>query len=221
MMHRLDDMPLGAETLLVQIYQESFFRFSDRPSYRQDGHPGTWALDLRRPLARSGLLRELCALLLDKLEAANVHQVVGAGAAAGLLVGGLVASGRDFRGGIVRDRRKPYGFREQIEGALARDQPVAIIDDILASGTTMMRVAKALESEGYCTAAAFPIFEFGWREGRTALQALGLETTSLAKLSYTESVETPVRTLWAVASSPQVVWELKGGEDSPFTGSGS
>lgn len=219
MMHRLDDIPLGAEPLLAQVYQESFFRFSDRPSYRQDGRPAVWALDLRRPLSRSGTLREVCALLLNKLEAANVHQVVGAGAAAGLLVGGLVASGRDLRGGIIRDRRKPYGFREHIEGALLRDQPVAIVDDILASGSTMIRVAEALEAEGYHTNIGFPVFEFGWRDGRMALRARGLETKSLAKLSYTASAPTPVRTLWAVAPSAQVVWELKGVDNPSIPGS--
>jgi orotate phosphoribosyltransferase len=165
MMHRLDGLPPGGEVFLKQVYQESFFRFADRPSYRQDGRPGAWALDLRRPLSQSGALRGLCALVLDQLEVAGVRQVVGAGAAAGLLVGGLVASGRDIRGGVVRDRRKPYGFREQIEGALSRDQPVAIVDDILASGATMLRVAKALEAEGYRAAAALPLFEFTWRKG--------------------------------------------------------
>jgi hypothetical protein len=56
MMHRLLDVPEGAEAFLVQLYQESFFHFRDRASFRQDGRPGTWALDLRRPLARSAHL---------------------------------------------------------------------------------------------------------------------------------------------------------------------
>jgi orotate phosphoribosyltransferase len=219
-MHFLDNVPAGAEAILAQIYHESFFDFRDRPSYRQDGRPGVWALDLRRPLSQSVILREVCAILLEELEAANVHQVVGAGVAAGLIVGGLVANGRDLRGGIVRDRRKAYGFREQIEGALSRDQPVAIVDDILASGTTMVRVADALEAEGYRIFAAFPIFEFGWRDGRATLQARGVETRPLARLNYNRVSAAPVRTIWEVVPSPQVVWEIKGTETFTISESG-
>jgi orotate phosphoribosyltransferase len=130
----------------------------------------------------------------------GVGQVAGKGVGSFFLVGGLIATGTAISGCMIRDARKAYGFREVIEGDVDRDSPLVLVDDILASGRTLVSAATALRAEGYRPIAAITIFRFGWLPGLARVAAHGLRVTSLATLHYRR----PKRSL---PSTPGVSWE--------------
>jgi orotate phosphoribosyltransferase len=138
-----------AQSLLQQLFEQSFFAASERPYFNRAGGVSSWALDLRVTLTRSEYLRPVAAQMLRVLQEHNVRQIVGKGYGALILVGGIIASGTEIQGAMIRADVKKYGFRQALEGGLDKDAPVFIVDDVLSSGRTVVAVAESLLSEGY------------------------------------------------------------------------
>ncbi len=202
------------DAFLTEIYHASFFRQEERPAFRADGTQARWALDLRLPLLDSSYLHGACVLLRDQLKGLGIRQVVGGGVAGTLLVGGLVAVGENFTGAIVREQRKPHGFREIIEGRLSDASPIAVIDDILSSGRTILRMADTLAAKQLTLAATMAIFHFAWRDGESRLRERGIEVHSLAKIRPVRP-DTRVAVVWERHSQAGVAWQDDGQRNAP------
>lgn len=205
-LHRIEHNVDRAGSMLSALYGASIFVASDRMAFRGNGLPALWALDLRRPLADHRYLLPISRMIARQLQRLQVSQVAGLGVAASLIVAGVVATGTGIRGGIVRESRKAYGFREIVEGALRRDQPVAVLDDILASGRTLRRAVDVLRQEGFQPTIAIPIFRFGWRPYPHALVGGHLKILPLATLHKIERQEKKVRVVWNTDTRAGVVW---------------
>jgi orotate phosphoribosyltransferase len=114
----------------------------------------------------------------------SVYQIAAAGFGAFFLVGGILAVSIGFKGGLIRESRKDYGFRNLVEGSLDTHRPIFIVDDILSSGKSALGVAGLLRQEGFSPTGVLTVFRYGWRQGDGRLRQAGLSTESLATLQH-------------------------------------
>lgn len=207
--HDFDTHAPEADALAREVYELAFFTRDQRISYRSDGSPARWGLDLRRPLSNGRILQRVCALMATRIEEAGLSQLAGTGIAAAFLVSGVLVLRPTWSGALIRSHRKEHGFREIVEGSLSREHGVALIDDILASGKTLQRASEVLRDEGHKPAAVIPFFRFGWyRQDR-----LALPTYPITTLHYRSSGpgEQP-RVIWECHDQGPVRWEVENSE---------
>lgn len=116
------------------------------------GQKSTFYLDVRRTsMHPEGAL--LCAqLILDQLEDLDVAAVGGPVLGAAPLVGAVAAEshrrGRPLPAFLIRKEPKGHGTAKLIEGHFPRDKPVALIEDVVTSGGSVLRALAVLRGEG-------------------------------------------------------------------------
>ena len=193
--------------IIEALYNCSIFLNEERPIYRENGTQGSWGLDFRRPLCMGRYLSAISNIFAHKIRDMGIKQVVGTGCAGTLLIGGILSSSPDFSGGIIRSTRKTYGFREIIEGSLDKDKSIVLVDDILSSGSTLIKALDILNQDGYVVEAAIPLMAFGWRKGIRVLQEKGLLVQPLSVLDYiTNPKQLDVKVSWQCKNMNNVRW---------------
>lgn len=184
MSHRLTAADSRWDDLLRRLYRAGSIdlRRSEVIYRTAKERPPTWALDMRRPLLRSRFLRPTAEALCDIVTAHGVDQVAGAGMGAAPLVAGIVALGRGVDGAMVRDHPKRRGLVRPLEGELDPERPVWIVDDVVNTGGSSLRLARTLEEAGCRPTCVLCLFRYAWGRGGARLAARGLELRPLATL---------------------------------------
>lgn len=95
-------------------------------------------------------------VLLETLADVQVDAIGGPTMAADPIVAATIVvshdEGRPLKGFLVRGEAKDHGRLRQIEGPLEPGMRVAIVDDTLTTGGSLLRAARAAEAAG-CTVA--------------------------------------------------------------------
>ena len=123
-------------------------KLSARDHLTRDGGPASWAFDLRVPLAHASILAPVAASMAALLRSIGVFQVAGRGCGAIFLLGAIATADNSFRLGFVRDEPKRYGGGRIVEGALDTGGPIAMVDDVLNSGRSVIKGIDALGLRG-------------------------------------------------------------------------
>ena len=143
--HHLDIHAAGVAEVIEAVYDACLFEQANRSyRYERNGEEAVaeWALDLRRPLSQSAFLRPVATAMNEELRRLGIHQVAGQGFGSFALVGGMVAAGHDLRSVLIRSERKRHGFQEILEGSIDTREPVAIVNDLLSTGTHCAQVGR-------------------------------------------------------------------------------
>ncbi|MGQ9618862.1 MAG: orotate phosphoribosyltransferase [Candidatus Aminicenantia bacterium] len=94
----------------------------------------------------------IAKLILEHLRNYEVEAIGGYTLGADPIVGSVVAlshqSGRPLLGFIVRKEPKTHGEMKQIEGPFRKGLRTVIVDDVITTGSSIIKSAKAVESEG-------------------------------------------------------------------------
>jgi orotate phosphoribosyltransferase len=175
-----------------QLYQRALVRRDQEPITDPRGQPIGWLLDTRIPMLEGEIFQEIGGVLAERLRARGVHQVAGFGYGAFPIVCSVLSEPADpgeppFRGGFIRERRKPYGRRRLVEGPLDRAEPVVLVDDILNSGRSAARAVALMQSDGFRVAGVMTLFNFTWSGGKTRLEGDGVWVESLLELNLREN----------------------------------
>lgn len=175
-----------------RLYQRALVRRDQEPITDPRGQPIGWLLDTRIPMLEGEIFREIGQVLAERLRARGVRQVAGFGYGAFPIVTSVLsvptAPGEaGFRGGFIRERRKPYGRRRLVEGPIERNEPVVLVDDILNSGRSAARAVALLQSDGFRVPGVLTLFNFTWSGGKGRLEAEGLWVESLLELNLREN----------------------------------
>lgn len=97
-------------------------------------------------------LAVLSELLAEKLHNASIPAIGGLAIGADPIVGGVVSASWTFgypvRGFIVRKEPKQHGTRNWIEGPVEKGQRVAIVDDVVTSGGSIITAINCARLEG-------------------------------------------------------------------------
>ena len=167
-----------------RLYDRALIRREDEPITDPRGQSIGWLLDTRIPMLEAETFREVGAVLAERLAARGADQVVGFGFGAYAMVSAVLAApGSTFRGGLVREQRKPHGRRRLVEGPLDPMRPVVLLDDILNSGRSALRAVALLRSAGFRVSGVATLFHFTWSGGRARLEAEGLWVDALLDLN--------------------------------------
>lgn len=172
-----------------RLYERSLVRREQEVITDPRGQPIGWLLDTRMPMLSGDMFNEVGHVLAERLRSKELHQVAGYGFGAFSMVCAVLAASNapPFRGGFIRENRKPHGRRRLVEGPLDPNEPVVLLDDILNSGRSASRAVSLLRGEGYEVAGLVTLFNFTWSAGRARLEADGLWVDSLLDLNLRDS----------------------------------
>lgn len=171
-----------------RLYEQSLVRQEDEMITDPRGQPIGWLLDTRIPMLDGEMFNEVGGVLAERLREKDVRQVAGYGFGAFSLVCAVLAApgGPPFKGGFVREQRKPHGRRRLVEGPVDPDEPVVLLDDILNSGRSATHALSLLRGEGFDVTGLMTLFSFTWSSGRDRVEAEGLWVDSLLDLNLRE-----------------------------------
>ncbi len=172
-----------------RLYEQALVRREQELITDPRGQPIGWLLDTRIPMLDGALFSEVGEVLAERLRAKGVSQVAGYGFGAFSLVTSVLSAPGNprFKGGFIREKRKPHGRRRLVEGPLDRNQPVVLLDDILNSGRSAARALSLLRGDGFNVVGVMTLFNFTWSGGRTRMEAQGLWVDALLDLNLRDS----------------------------------
>ena len=84
----------------------------------------------------------------------------------------------------VRDSAKKHGKTNQIEGRLLEGQRVVIIEDLISTGLSSLKVAKALEEAGAEVLGVVAIFSYELKKAQDAFVADNVEYHTLTNYNF-------------------------------------
>ena len=119
-------------------------------------------------------------------------EVVAGTATAGIPHAAWVSEVLDLPMIYVRDSAKKHGKTNQIEGRLLEGQKVVIIEDLISTGLSSLKVAKALREAGAEVLGVVAIFSYELKKAHEAF--------SQAEVEYVTLTNYPVLVEEAVAS---------------------
>lgn len=152
-------------------------------------NPYTWAsgwkspvyCDNRRalgyPYVRDLIKSELCAVIFEQFPGAeNIAGV----ATAGISWGALAADQLKLPFMYVRPKPKEHGMGNQIEGAYEQGQRVIVIEDLISTGRSSLKVCEVLQKEGLIVEGMVSIFNYGFPQAEEAFKNAGIKLVSLS-----------------------------------------
>jgi orotate phosphoribosyltransferase/AMMECR1 domain-containing protein len=162
------------ELLDVLVKKGILYRTPAQPVLSRDGSSARWMLNsLAVTLTPRGAeLAGRC--VLELLSHFDGRQIATYGLTAVPIVQScILQSGGEYRGLLVRQKRKEHGSLKLIEGQIEPNEPVILIDDSISSGMSMQEGCKILEAAGLRVEGGVALVRFGWYGGYAAMQERG------------------------------------------------
>ncbi|RDC62603.1 orotate phosphoribosyltransferase [Adhaeribacter pallidiroseus] len=150
----------------------SFLLETEAVKLRPD-NPFTWSsgwnspiycdnrVTLSYPLIRTFIKKRLAELITEHFTNAEVIAGV---ATAGIAQGALVADVLELPYIYVRPEPKSHGMGNQIEGKLKEGQRVVMIEDLISTGGSSLKAAKAVQEAGGEVIGMAAIFTYGFEQ---------------------------------------------------------
>ena len=128
------------------------------------------------PAIRREIASGMVEVIKDKFPAV---EVVAGTATAGIPHAAWVSELLDLPMIYVRDSAKKHGKTNQIEGRVLEGQKVVIIEDLISTGLSSLKVAKALRAAGAEVLGVVAIFSYELKKAQDAFEEAGIEYITL------------------------------------------
>lgn len=150
--------------------------------------PFTWAsgikspvycdnrLTLTAPEVRTDVEKGLAQLIKENYPDA---QVLMGTSTAGIAHAAITAHLLDMPMGYVRSGAKDHGRQNQIEGKLEKGQKVAVVEDLISTGGSVIEVVNVLREAGADVLGVVSIFTYGMQKGLDRLAEANVKNISL------------------------------------------
>ena len=161
----------------------------------------TWTSGIKSPIycdnritmSYPSIRREIAAGMVEVIkEKYQAVEVIAGTATAGIPHAAWVSELLDLPMIYVRDSAKKHGKTNQIEGRVLEGQKVVIIEDLISTGLSSLKVAKALREAGAEVLGVVAIFSYELKKAHEAF--------SQAEVEYVTLTNYPVLVEEAVAS---------------------
>jgi len=136
---------------------------------------------LSHPIQRSIVKTTFCDLIGDVFEKATAISGV---ATAGIGIGALVADALNLPFSYVRDKSKAHGRENSIEGDIAKDAKIVVIEDLISTGNSTLKVIETLQHEGHEVIGATAIFSYGFEKAKRAFEQVDVPYYTLSEYSF-------------------------------------
>ena len=170
---------LSRDELARELFEKGCIAFGEFTL--SAGGKSPYYIDLRRIPSYPELYDKVTDLYVDLLHKLDFDKVVGI-ATAGIPIAALTAYKLNKPFLYVRKEAKDYGLQKQIEGVLERGDKVVVVDDVITTGSNIIRAVDAIRSAGAVVNKAVVLVD---REqgGSEALRKLNVELLSIVKAS--------------------------------------
>lgn len=162
--------------------------------------PFTWTSGIQSPIycdnrltmgypeIREFIADAFAAVIRERYPAA---EVIAGTATAGIPHAAWVAQKLNLPMAYVRDKAKGHGKENQIEGLIWEGQKVIVIEDLISTGGSSIKAAKAVEQAGAIPLAVLAIFSYQLDKADQAFAAAGVKLETLS--NYTTLMEVALR----------------------------
>jgi len=102
-------------------------------------------------------------MLSAKIQAefAGVDTIVGV-ATAGIAMGALIADELGLSYAYCRPEPKAHGLKRQLEGRVDADAKIVVLEDLISTGGSSLKVVDYMRAEGYTILGMAAIFTYGF-----------------------------------------------------------
>ena len=148
----------------------------------------TWTSGIKSPIycdnritmSYPSIRREIAAGMVEVIkEKYPAVEVIAGTATAGIPHAAWVSELLDLPMIYVRDSTKKHGKTNQIEGRVLEGQKVVIIEDLISTGLSSLKVAKALREAGAEVLGVVAIFSYELKKAQDAFEEAGVEYITL------------------------------------------
>ena len=148
----------------------------------------TWTSGIKSPIycdnritmSYPSIRKEIAAGMVEVIkEKYPAVEVVAGTATAGIPHAAWVSDLLDLPMIYVRDSAKKHGKTNQIEGRVLEGQKVVIIEDLISTGLSSLKVAKALREAGAEVLGVVAIFSYELKKAQDAFEEAGVEYITL------------------------------------------
>ena len=148
----------------------------------------TWTSGIKSPIycdnritmSYPSIRREIAAGMVEVIkEKYPAVEVVAGTATAGIPHAAWVSELLDLPMIYVRDSAKKHGKTNQIEGRVLEGQKVVIIEDLISTGLSSLKVAKALREAGAEVLGVVAIFSYELKKAHEAFSQTEVEYVTL------------------------------------------
>lgn len=148
----------------------------------------TWTSGIKSPIycdnritmSYPSIRREIAAGMVEVIkEKYPAVEVVAGTATAGIPHAAWVSELLDLPMIYVRDSAKKHGKTNQIEGRVLEGQKVVIIEDLISTGLSSLKVAKALREAGAEVLGVVAIFSYELKKAQDAFEDAEVEYITL------------------------------------------
>lgn len=148
----------------------------------------TWTSGIKSPIycdnritmSYPSIRREIAAGMVEVIkEKYPAVGVIAGTATAGIPHAAWVSELLDLPMIYVRDSAKKHGKTNQIEGRVLEGQKVVIIEDLISTGLSSLKVAKALREAGAEVLGVVAIFSYELKKAQDAFEEAGVEYITL------------------------------------------
>ncbi|WP_229379456.1 orotate phosphoribosyltransferase [Fibrella forsythiae] len=133
---------------------------------------------LAYPQVRTFIKQELADAVREQFPEA---QVIAGVATAGIPQGALVADELGLPYCYVRPEPKKHGMGNQIEGRLAAAQKVVVVEDLISTGGSSLKVVEALRQAGADVIGMIAIFTYGFSVADENFKKAGVKLVCLSE----------------------------------------
>lgn len=147
----------------------------------------TWASGIRSPIYCDNRLTMSFPVVRDAIAEAFAEKVKDLGdidaivgtATAGIAHAAYLSQKLDLPMAYVRSGAKDHGKGEQIEGIVIKGDRVVLVEDLISTGGSSLKAAKALQAAGAEVVCVLSIFTYGFSEATEAFEREGIPVWSL------------------------------------------
>jgi orotate phosphoribosyltransferase len=143
----------AARRLREIAIEEGAYLRSDTPTFRlASGMMSKFYFDGRKISLSSKGAYHAAKMILDEISDIKVDAIGGPVLGAALMVPAVVAianaEGKELHAFVVRQEAKEHGTKQKIEGHVKKGWRLAIVDDVITSGGSMLKAIEAVEEAG-------------------------------------------------------------------------
>ncbi|WP_255668340.1 orotate phosphoribosyltransferase [Brevibacillus daliensis] len=132
------------------------------------------------PVVRQFLATSFAELIKERFPEA---EVVAGTATAGIPHAAWVADQLELPMIYVRDKAKGHGRQNLIEGQLPQGKKVVVIEDLISTGGSSLKAAKAVEEAGGTVLGVIAIFSYQFKEALATFEEAGFPLHTLSHYS--------------------------------------
>ncbi len=155
----------------------------------QPQNPFTWSSGWKSPIycdnrvtlsdpgIRTYIKESLAELVVQHFSSV---QLIAGVATAGIAQGAMVADGMRLPYAYVRPEPKSHGTGQQIEGRAEAGQKVVLVEDLISTGGSSLKAAKALRDAGLEVLGVIAIFDYGFETAVKAFEEAGIPYYTLS-----------------------------------------